>query len=199
MPTSLLTAANPHFINDPAAGGDTIPLAHHAAPPAAAADLAQLQRWLNGASEGLLDLYRAHDGLTLFARRDDAESGLHFLPVADMPAWKQDLASWLKQGDADYDEYTTCDGRPAIIGTPEWWDGAVVFAYFGYTPECLLMPTSGDYRGQIFIYEHDGGDDTSRIALNCADLFAQIRDDAPAFFRRYYGVDYYDVASYHAA
>ena len=72
----------------------------------------------------------------------------------------------------------------------------MVFAYFGYTPECLIMPTTGKYRGQVFIYEHDGGDDTSRIAESFPALMQQISATPVPFFQRYYGVDYDNIERY---
>ena len=187
---SLLTAANPRFTESAEAGSGEILLAHQAANPAPAEQLAQLEQQLNGASPELLALYRAHNGAQLYTRRSDPLTGLIFVPIAEMAELKSDLERWFASADElDEDErgeYQTCEGEPAIIGTPNWWTDAVVFAYFGYTPESLIMPITGKYRGQIFIYEHDGGDDTSRIATSFPALMQQIAQASVPFFQRYY-------------
>ena len=147
-------------------------------------------------------LSRRHNGLQLFAQKDDPQACLSFLPVADMAAGKAALADWLQidEDTLDKDElgfYTTDEGAPAYYGFPDWWENAVVFAYFGYSPECLLMPADSAYRGKIFIFEHDGGNDISQIADNLSDLFRQLATDSIGFLRRYYGMYWYDAASYH--
>ena len=202
MLTPLLTAPNPHFTESTEAGSGIITLAHTAAAPAPADQLAQLKQQLNGASPELLALYRAHNGVQLYARRSDPLTGLIFVPIAEMAELKSDLERWFASPDSELSEdergeYQTCEGQPAIIGTPDWWADAIVFAYFGYTPESLILPTTGKYRGQIFIYEHDSGDDTSRIAPSFPALMQQITQAPIPFFHRYYGVDYYNIASYH--
>ncbi len=200
MLQTLLSAPNPHFTESAEGRDGIIPLAHRAADPAPADEIAQFAQQLNGASPELLALYRAHNGVQLFARRSDPLTGLIFVPIAEMAELKSDLERWFASADElDEDErgeYETCQGQPAIIGTPDWWAGAVVFAYFGYTPECLIMPTTGKYRGQVFIYEHDGGDDTSRIAESFPALMQQISATPVPFFQRYYGVDYYNIERY---
>ncbi|MGF6147411.1 SMI1 / KNR4 family [Kingella potus] len=174
----LLAAANPRFTESSEAGGGEILLAHRAAEPASAEQLARLEQQLGGASPELLAFYRAHNGARLYARRSDPLTGLVFVPIAEMAELKSDLEQWFASADElDEDgrgEYQTCEGQPAVIGTPDWWADAIVFAYFGYTPESLIMPATGKYRGQIFIYEHDGGDDISRIASSFTALMQQI-------------------------
>lgn len=199
---ALLDAADPHIINHAEDGDERIPVFHHVAAPAHTDDAACLAGWLNGAGDDLLALYRRHNGLQLFARKDDPQACLSFLPVADMAAGKAALADWLQidEDTLDKDElglYTTDEGAPAYYGFPDWWENAVVFAYFGYSPECLLMPADGAYRGKIFFFEHDGSNGISQIADNLSDLFRQLAIDSIGFLRRYYGMYWYDAASYH--
>lgn len=199
---TLQDAADPHIIDCAANGGGRTDVGHHAAAPATVAELALLSSWLNGADEALLALYRRHNGLQLFARQDDPPACLRFLPIAEMAEGKQALADWLQIDEDTLDEdelgeYATDAGEPAYYGFPDWWDSAVVFAYFTYSPECLLMPTAGEYSGQIFIFEHDGGNGIARIARNLGDLFRQLAEDSVPFLRRYYGMYWYNAAHYH--
>lgn len=194
---ALLGAPDPHIIlND----GERKNIRHHAEAPASEAALQQLAGKLHGSCPELLALYRRHNGLYLFAQPDDDEASLQFLPVEHMDGGKEDLADWLEidalEMEDVLDEEETSDGRLMYYGFPDWWDNAVVFAYFGYSPECLLMPTQGEHAGKIFIYEHDGGDATSQVADNLADLFRRLAAEDPAFLRGYYGVEWYEAARY---
>lgn len=198
---TLLDAADPHIIDRAEEGGGRTDVGHHAAAPAGVDDLARLAAWLNGADDALLALYRRHNGLQLFARADDPQACLGFLPVGEMAAGKAALADWLQIDEDTLDEdelgpYTTAEGAPAYYGFPDWWENAVVFAYFGYSPECLLMPTDGEQSGKIFIFEHDGGNGISQIADNLGDLFRQLATDSIGFLRRYYGMYWHAAASY---
>ncbi|MDO4694573.1 MAG: SMI1/KNR4 family protein [Eikenella sp.] len=198
---ALLDAADPHIIDRAEEGGGRTDVGHHAAAPAGADDLARLAAWLNGADDALLALYRRHNGLQLFAREDDPLACLSFLPVGEMEAGKAALADWLQIDEDTLDEdelgaYTTAEGALAYYGFPDWWENAVVFAYFGYSPECLLMPADGEHSGKIFIFEHDGGDGISQIADNLGDLFRQLTEDSIGFLRRYYGMYWHAAASY---
>ena len=198
---TLLDAADPHIINQTEDGDERMPVGHHAAAQAHADEVACLAAWLNGADDDLLALYRRHNGLQLFARADDPQACLGFLPVGEMAAGKAALADWLQIDEDTLDEdelgpYTTAEGAPAYYGFPDWWENAVVFAYFGYSPECLLMPTDGEHSGKIFIFEHDGGNGISQIADNLGDLFRQLATDSIGFLRRYYGMYWHAAASY---
>lgn len=197
----LLDAANPYIIDDTENGGGRTDVAHHAAAPASAGDLARLAGWLHGADDALLALYRRHNGLQLFAREDDPQACLSFLPVEEMEAGKAALADWLQIDEDTLDEdelgeHTTAEGLPAYYGFPDWWESAVVFASFGYSPECLLMPTQGEHRGKIFLFEHDGGEGISQIAGSLNDLFRQLAEESILFLRRYYGLYWHAAADY---
>ena len=195
---TLLNAPAPQMTDG---DGRRITLFHQAEAPAGADALRQLSEQLAGSSADLLELYRRHNGLRLFAQQEDPDACLMLLPIEQMAAGKAHLAGWLQidTDSLDADElggYETDSGRPAYLGFPDWWPHAVVFACFGYTPECLLMPTGGEHAGKIFIYEHDGGDNTSQIAASLSDLFRRLAEEPLTFLSRYYGMYWDEAESY---
>ena len=186
----LLHAPDPHLILKHNDDKTRLPLLHQAEGPATTEELQQLAQALNGAGDDLLELYRRHNGLALYAERSDPECALLFLPVAEMAVAKEDLGEWLDMDDSSLEEdeigaYTTDEGTTAYWGVPDWWDSAVVFARFGYTPECLMMPTAGEYAGHVFIYEHDGGDGTSWVSDSVSALLHILIEQPLPFFKRY--------------
>lgn len=195
---ALLATADPHIILN---NGQRKTVRHHTEAPASQSALQQLAGKLHGSCPELLALYRRHNGLYLFAQPDDDEASLQFLPVERMEQDKAALADWLKLNEDYLDEDElgedkTADGRLMYYGFPDWWENAVVFARFGYSPECLLMPTQGRHSGKIFIFEHDGGNDTSQVAADLADLFRQLAAEDAAFLRSYYGLEWHEAQRY---
>ncbi|MDR3418906.1 MAG: SMI1/KNR4 family protein [Nevskia sp.] len=124
---------------------------HQFDPPPSADALAGLQLRLGDASPDLLELYRQHDGASLFVDTEDDGSGLFFFPVAEMDMEREGVAERL---DAPPME-TVEDNQLQVFGKPAWFGSAVVFAGFGYAPERLLLPTTGEYRGHVFLFTHD--------------------------------------------
>lgn len=128
-----------------------VPVSHILAPPPSPEALEDLRLALDGASEELLELYRRHDGASLFVDREDQGNGLFFYPLAELEAEREALSDRL---DGPVME-TVEDGRLQVYGRPDWLGSAVVFAGFGYAPERLLLPTRGEYRGSVFLFIHD--------------------------------------------
>lgn len=189
----LLQSTDPHVVLSQDGQETRIPLLHQANAPATAAAIDALASRLNGCSDALLSLYRKHDGLRLYAKRNDQLSGLLLFPLEEMAAAKDRLSEWLEIDslcmDEDEDElgpYTTDEGVLAYLGYPDWWEEALVFGILDCTPESLIMPTRGEHAGKIFIYEHDGGDYTSWVADSFEDLIHTLIRDPVQFMQRYY-------------
>lgn len=201
---NLLHAPDPYAVvkSDTGEGAVRQPLLHQANPPASAEAIAALASRLNGCSDALLSLYRKHDGLRLYALRDDPECALLLLPLAEMEAAKNALDEWLEIDSLSLDEdetqpWTTSEGFLAYSGYPDWWEDALVFARFGYTPESLIMPTRGEHAGKIFIYEHDGGDETSWVTDSFEALVRTLTQAPLPFLHRYYGTYWRNAESCH--
>jgi hypothetical protein len=128
-----------------------VPVRHHFAPPPSEAAWLGLQLDLNGASETLLELYRRHDGAELFVDTEDGGSGLFCYGIGEMAAEREALAERLEGPVME----TLEDGCLRVYGKPDWLGGAIVFAGFGYSPERLLLPTRGEHRGRVFLFDHD--------------------------------------------
>jgi hypothetical protein len=128
-----------------------VPLRHRLAPPPREAAWHGLEAQLDGASGALLELYRRHDGAELFVDAGDGGSGLFCYPIAEMAAEHEALAERLDGPTMEILE----DGNLQVFGRPDWLDGALVFAGFGYAPERLLLPTRGEHRGSVFLFSHD--------------------------------------------
>ncbi|HWY23967.1 MAG TPA: hypothetical protein VNX47_03550, partial [Nevskia sp.] len=72
-----------------------VPVSHSLAPPPDQDVLDDLRIALDGASAELLELYRRHDGASLFVDREDQGNGLFFYPLAELEAERAALSDRL--------------------------------------------------------------------------------------------------------
>jgi len=128
-----------------------VPVRHLLAPQPSHDTVAGLQLRLGNASPDLLELYRRHDGASLFVDTEDEGSGLFFYPVAEMDDEREGVTERLETPPLE----TVEDNQLQVYGMAPWLGSAVVFAGFGYAPERLLLPTIGEHRGNIFLFTHD--------------------------------------------
>ena len=149
-------AKNPRFVSGPA----VIPLRHLLLPGANGTQIQWLATQTKGASEVLIDFYRTVNGARLFANQADEEECFFFLPIEDMEAEKKGLDPWIMprtdEPDYEYGEELSDDGRLDLFGPPPWWNSALVFGGIGYAPERYFLATEGPWRGNVFVYVHDG-------------------------------------------
>lgn len=169
----------------------TVPVSHSLAAAAAAAALDEFSARLRGASPELLELYRRHDGASLFVDLEDAGSGLFFYPIAEMAAEREALAERLDQPPMETEE----DGQLQIYGRPAWLDSAVVFGGFGYAPERLVLSTEGEYRGSVFLFRHDP-QQLVRLASSFGELLEQLCRQAQVLLSAHGGAAYQGASAY---
>lgn len=164
-----------------------------AAAPAAAA-WSELQAAVDGASPELLEFFRRHDGAELFIDTEDHGSGLFFFPIGEMPGERQATVERLEGPAME----TLEDGRLQVFGRPDWLDSAVVFAGFGYSPERLLLPTQGEHRGSVFLFNHDPPQ-LLRLQLNFGGLLADLRQQPIQLLGGYGGASYQGALLYESS
>ena len=169
-------------------------VAHSLSPPPSSAALEEFRARLGDASPELLELYRRHDGASLFVDTEDGGSGLFFFPIAEMAAEREGVAERLEQPAVE----TVEDGRLQIYGSPPWLDSALVFGGFGYAPERLLLPTAGEHRGSVFLFSHDPLQ-LLRISPSFGELLDQLRIQPVALLGAYGGASYQGASAYEAA
>jgi len=163
----------------------------HRVPSAAALD--GFRARLGDASPELLEFYRLHDGANLFVDTDDGGNGLFFFPIAEMATERDAVAERLEQPALE----TVEDGRLQIYGRPPWLNSAVVFGGFGYAPERLLLPTEGEYRGNVFLFSHDPLQ-LARLSTSFGELLAQLRERPITLLGSYGGASYQGASAYQA-
>jgi len=168
-----------------------VAVSHALAPPPARAALDGLRAQLDGASPGLLEFYNLHDGAGLFVDSDDGGSGLFFFPIAEMAAERDGVTERLEQPALE----TVEDGRLQIYGKPPWLDSAVVFGGFGYAPERLLLPTEGEYRGGVFLFNHDPLQ-LMRVSDSFDEFLGQLCGQPIALLGGYGGASYQGASAY---
>lgn len=161
-----------------------------AAPPDAEA-LEDLRLALGGAGDELLELYRRHDGASLFVDREDQGNGLFFYPLAELEAEREALSERL---DGPVME-TVEDGRLRVFGRPDWLGSAVIFAGLGYVPERLLLATRGEHRGSVFLYCHDP-EMLLQLAPSFGALLAQLSREPIPLLGGYGGPSYHNASAY---
>ena len=166
---------------------------HSLTPPPSQDALDDFRLCLGDACPELLEFYRLHDGANLFVDTDDGGNGLFFFPIAEMAAEREAVAERLEQPALE----TVEDGRLQIYGRPPWLDSAVVFGGFGYAPERLLLPTEGEYRGNVFLFSHDPLQ-LVRLSTSFGELLAQLRGQPVALLGGYGGASYQGASAYEA-
>jgi hypothetical protein len=145
----------------------------------------KLQAAVGGASAELLEFFQRHDGAELFIDCDDSGNGLFFFPIAEMPGERQPV---LERLDGPAME-TLEDGRLQVFGRPDWLDSTIVFGGFGYCPERLLLPTQGEHRGSVFLFNHDPLQ-LLRLHLGFGELLDELRRQPVGLLGSYGGASY---------
>jgi hypothetical protein len=171
----------------------TVQVAHSLAAAPAGTALDEFGARLRGASPELLELYRRHDGASLFVDVEDGGSGLFFYPIAEMPAEREALAERLDQPPME----TVEDGRLQIYGRPDWLDDAVVFGGFGYAPERLVLSTGGEHRGSVFLFCHDPLQ-LVRLGASFGEFLEQLCRQPCTLLAAYGGSTYQGASAYQA-
>ena len=122
---------------------------------------------------GLEEFYATFGALTLYHDQDSDEAAFY---IAAPDLWHE-LDGYFKVWHEDMDETE----REEYL--PEWIDDYIVIGELPNTGNFLLMPLSGDSKGKVFEFEHDGFEfiehaDTlpafveSRLDLDNAELLA---------------------------
>ena len=122
---------------------------------------------------GLVEFYGSFGALTLYHDQDSDEAAFY---IAAPDLWHE-LDGYFKVWHEDMDETE----REEYL--PEWIDDYIVIGELPNTGNFLLMPLSGDSKGKVFEFEHDGFEfiehaDTlpafveSRLDLDNAELLA---------------------------
>ena len=120
----------------------------------ARSELESLERALDGASNSLLEFYRHHNGVDLLCDVEDEGSGLFFYPIDEMEDERSWMLDWF-EGCGPATQEIQQGGRLEILGRPTWLDSSVVFGGFGLAPERFLIPTEGEFKGRVFLFDHD--------------------------------------------
>lgn len=168
-----------------------VPLRHRLAAAPDEAALQSLSVDLDGASDTLLELYRRHDGAELFIDAEQNGAGLFCYAIAEMPAEREGVAERLDGPAMEILE----DGSLLTYGRPDWLGSAVVFAGFGYTPERLLLPTRGEHRGSVFLFNHDPPQ-LLRLDRSIDGLLEQLMRNPAELLSRYGGLGYQGAERY---
>lgn len=168
-----------------------VAVSHTLAPPPSAEALEDLRLALDGTGAELLELYRLHDGASLFVDRDDQGNGLFFYPLAEMEGEREALSDRLDGPAME----TVEDGRLHVYGRPDWLGSAVVFGGFGYARERLLLATHGEQRGSVFLFCHDP-EMLVQLAPGFGTLLEQLGRQPVALLGSHGGPSYRDALAY---
>ena len=154
----FVTKANPRFrCRGVGQGAEedqvwTASLRHGVGPPAAEADLEKMRSgYGNPLPEEFFELYAAYDGIRLY--EDTVQnaagfhtSGIYIGAIADWPQLTHGAQSWLDILDPDEEKELV----------PAWTEDAVVFGEVPNSGNYFIVGMSGDHRGKIGYFNHDG-------------------------------------------
>ncbi|WP_018624457.1 SMI1/KNR4 family protein [Kangiella aquimarina] len=92
------------------------------------------------------DFYHAFGSLTLYHDEVSGDSAVYIANPKQWPELHNYFSDWV--GDLDEDE------KEELV--PEWVDTCIVIGEIPATGNYLLVPTTGEKTGHVYLFEHDG-------------------------------------------
>lgn len=144
-------------------------LRHELAAPASEAELRALREGFEQPfPQDFIDFYSAHNGATLYEdtvvnTAGFRTRGIYVAPISEWSVLGSEYEVWLDS--LDEDEYEEL--------VPDWARGAAVFAEVPNSGNYFLVVLSGEKRGQIVYFDHDGFE-FDDFALRLPEFFARV-------------------------
>jgi hypothetical protein len=127
-------------------------LRHELAAPASESELRTLaEHFAQRVPQEFIDFYSQHNGATLYQdtivnAAGFRTTGIRVAPVSEWPLLAELLDDWIESLDEDE--------REDLV--PSWTQDAIVFAEVPNSGNYFLCVASGEKRGQIVYFDHDG-------------------------------------------
>lgn len=141
-------------------------LSHELPGPATEPELKALRE--GGVPEDFIEFYSQHNGAVLY--RDSIKNhagfhatGIYLAPVSEWPLLGSYAQEWIDSLDAAE--------RQELV--PEWTEDAIVFGEAPNSGNYFILAMSGEKRGRIFYFDHDGFE-FEEYAENLPQFFSKV-------------------------